>query len=116
MSHSINVARSSPKIAEVVVQEIVLMWFRSVGRVVWVGNADGRGGGVGGGGGDGLGEDGVPEKRVRRGIGAWKGAVVVIVVVGVGVGDGGGQGSVDNADHGHTGQSGRQRRNPDRSQ
>ena len=22
------------------VQEIVLMWFRSVGRVVWVGNAD----------------------------------------------------------------------------
>ena len=33
-----------------------------------------------------------------------------------GVGDGGGRGSVDNADHGHTGQSGRQRRNPDRSQ
>ena len=83
VSHSINVARSSPKIAVVVVQEIVLMWFRSVGRVVWVGNADGRGGGVGGGGGDGLGEDGVPEKRVRRDIGAWKGAVVVIVVVGV---------------------------------
>ena len=79
VSHSINVARSSPKIAVVVVQEIVLMWFRSVGRVVWVGNADGRGGGVG----DGLGEDGVPEKRVRRDIGAWKGAVVVIVVVGV---------------------------------
>ena len=50
MSHSINVARSSPKIAEVVVQEIVLMWFRSVGRVVWVGNADGRGGGGGSGG------------------------------------------------------------------
>ena len=40
VSHSINVARSSPKIAVVVVQEIVLMWFRSVGRVVWVGNAD----------------------------------------------------------------------------
>ena len=78
VSHSINVARSSPKIAVVVVQEIVLMWFRSVGRVVWVGNADGRGGGE-----DGLGEDGVPEERVRRDIGAWKGAVVVIVVVGV---------------------------------
>ena len=78
MSHSINVARSSPKIAEVVVQEIVLMWFRSVGRVVWVGNADGRGGGVGGSGEDGLGEDGVPEKRVRKDIGA----VMVIVVVG----------------------------------
>ena len=45
------------------------MWFRSVGRVVWVGNADGRGCGVGGGGGDGLGEDGVPEKRERRDIG-----------------------------------------------
>ena len=79
MSHSINVARSSPKIAVVVVQEIVLMWFRSVGRVVWVGNADGRGGGVGGGGEDGLGEDGVPEKRVRRDIGAWKGAVMVML-------------------------------------
>jgi len=79
VSHSINVARSSPKIAVVVVQEIVLMWFRSV----WVGNADGRGGGVGDGGEDGLGEDGVPEKKVRRDIGAWKGAVVVIVVVGV---------------------------------
>ena len=72
VSHSINVARSSPKIAEVVVQEIVLMWFRSVGRVVWVGNADGRGGNGGGGGdGDGRGEDGVPEKKVRKDIGAW---------------------------------------------
>ena len=64
MSHSINVARSSPKIAVVVVQEIVLMWFRSVGRVVWVGNADGRGGG---GGGDGGGEDGDQVSRCRGG-------------------------------------------------
>ena len=44
-----------------------------MGRVVWVGNADGRGGGRGG-----RGEDGVPEKRVRKDIGA----VMVIVVVG----------------------------------
>ena len=56
------------------------MWFRSVGRVVWVGNADGGGGGVGGGGSDGLGEDGVPEKRVRRDIGAWKGDMGIVVV------------------------------------
>lgn len=47
------------------------------------GCGDYRGRGCGGGGDGGLGEDGVPEKRVRRDIGAWKGAVVVIVVVGV---------------------------------
>ena len=86
MSHSINVARSSPKIAVVVVQEIVLMWFRSVGRVVWVGNADGRGGGGG--------EDGDPEKS-KEGYWSLEGRH----------GDrsrrccGGGQGSLDNADH-----------------
>ena len=54
-------------------------------------------------------------KKVRKDIGAWKGAVVVILVVGVVV-------VVEDRDPlttliiGHTGQSGRQRINPESSQ
>ena len=84
------------------------MWFRSMGRVVWVGNADGRGGGRGG-----RGEDGVPEKRVRKDIGAVMVIVVVGAVVLVMVAD---RDPLTTLIRGRTGPSGWQRRNPESSQ